>query len=116
MNLAAIGIAGTWISILASHMVFVLKARKGETTRPSFQLHGAPVANVVTILVLLCTIIAMWFEPEVGRPTIFLFLGVCVLMVIGWFAVRNRIRGDLLDEFLDDELDDANDSADHGER
>ena len=116
MNLAAIGIAGTWISILASHMVFVLKARKGETTRPSFQLRGAPVANVVTILVLLCTIIAMWFEPEVGRPTIFLFLGVCVLMVLGWFAVRNRIRGDLLDEFLDDELGEASDSVNPDER
>ena len=97
-------------------MVFVLKARKGEATRPSFQLHGAPVANAVTILVLLGTIVAMWFEPEVGRPTIFLFLGVCVLMVLGWFAVRNRIRGDLLDEFLDDEIDGASDSVNPDER
>ena len=35
MNLAAIGIAGTWISVLVSHWVFVRKANAGEVERLS---------------------------------------------------------------------------------
>ncbi len=101
MNLAGIGIAGTWISILASHLIFVRRARRGEVQRPDFRLHGAPVTNIVAIVFLLVVIVSMWFDPKVGRPTIYMFLGVVALLVIGWFAVRNRIKGDLLDSILD---------------
>jgi len=101
MNLAGIGIAGTWISILASHVIFVRRARRGEVERPDFRLHGAPVTNIVAIVFLLVVIVSMWFDPKVGRPTIYMFLGVVALLVIGWFAVRNRIKGDLLDNILD---------------
>ncbi|MDN6513745.1 MAG: amino acid permease, partial [Acidipropionibacterium jensenii] len=101
MNLAGIGIAGTWISILASHVIFVRRARRGEVERPDFRLRGAPVTNIVAIVFLVVVIVSMWFDPGVGRPTIYMFLGVVVLLVIGWFAVRNRIKGDLLDNILD---------------
>ncbi|WP_257476971.1 amino acid permease [Acidipropionibacterium jensenii] len=101
MNLAGIGIAGTWISILASHVIFVRRARRGEVERPDFRLHGAPVTNIVAIVFLLVVIVSMWFDPKVGRPTIYMFLGVVALLVIGWFAVRNHIKGDLLDNILD---------------
>ncbi len=101
MNLAGIGIAGTWISILASHVIFVRRASRGEVERPDFRLHGAPVTNIVAIVFLLVVIVSMWFDPKVGRPTIYMFLGVVALLVIGWFAVRNRIKGNLLDNILD---------------
>ncbi|QCV89361.1 amino acid permease [Acidipropionibacterium jensenii] len=101
MNLAGIGIAGTWISILASHVIFVRRARRGDVERPDFRLRGAPVTNIVAIVFLVVVIVSMWFDPGVGRPTIYMFLGVVVLLVIGWFAVRNRIKGDLLDNILD---------------
>ncbi|WP_236082548.1 amino acid permease [Acidipropionibacterium jensenii] len=101
MNLAGIGIAGTWISILASHGIFVRRARRGDVERPDFRLRGAPVTNIVAIVFLVVVIVSMWFDPGVGRPTIYMFLGVVVLLVIGWFAVRNRIKGDLLDNILD---------------
>ncbi|WP_236082066.1 amino acid permease [Acidipropionibacterium jensenii] len=100
MNLAGIGIAGTWISILASHVIFVRRARRGDVERPDFRLRGAPVTNIVAIVFLVVVIVSMWFDPGVGRPTIYMFLGVVVLLVIGWFAVRNRIKGDLLDNIL----------------
>lgn len=103
MNLAGIGIAGTWISILISHILFVRKAKRGEVERPDFQLRGAPVTNVVAVLFLLTVIVSMWFDPDVGRRTIYMFLVVVALLVMGWFAVRNRINGALLDTILDDD-------------
>ncbi|WP_036925474.1 amino acid permease [Acidipropionibacterium thoenii] len=106
MNLAGIGIAGTWISILASHVIFVRRARRGDVERPDFRLRGAPVTNIVAIVFLLVVIVSMWFDPKVGRPTIYMFLGVVALLVIGWFAVRNRIKGDLLDNILDSDATD----------
>lgn len=36
-----------------------------------------------------------------GRWTLALFVVVVIAMVIGWFYVRGRINGNLLDEMLD---------------
>ena len=101
MNMAGIGIAGTWISILVSHWIFVHKARKGEMTRPEFHLRGAPVLNAVTIIFLVGVIVAMWFDPTGGRPTLMIFGLVLIAMVVGWFMVRKRIKGELLDSIPD---------------
>ena len=101
MNMAGIGIAGTWISILVSHWIFVHKARAGQMERPAFRLRGAPVLNAVTILFLLAVIVAMWFDPAGGRPTLMIFGLVVIAMIVGWFIVRRRIRGEMLDTILD---------------
>jgi len=92
MNLAGIGIAGTWISIMASHWLFVHRAEKGFVERPTFRLFWAPVTNAVTIVFLLTIVVGMWFADQIGKPTILLFLGICVVMVIGWFVVRGRVE------------------------
>jgi len=105
MNLAGIGIAGTWISILISHAIFVHRSKQGLVTRPAYRLPWAPVLNIITIAVLLTIVVSMWFTDKIGRPTILVFIGLCVLMVIGWFAVRRRIRGDLLDNILDENVE-----------
>ncbi|MDX2675049.1 amino acid permease [Streptomyces sp. NY05-11A] len=91
MNLAGIGIAGTWMSIMVSHWLFVRRARQGLLTRPAFRLPGAPWVNLLTVLFLTMVIVGMWFADDIGKPTILLFLGICVLMVIGWYRIRNRI-------------------------
>ena len=103
MNLAGIGIAGTWISILVSHLIFTRRAAKGLVKRPSYQLRGAPVTNIVAIAFFVAVIGSMWFDPDVGRKTILMFFGVVAVMVIGWFAVRGRIHGELMDQLLDDD-------------
>ncbi len=92
MNLAGIGIAGTWISIMVSHLLFARRAKRGLVERPAFRLRLAPFTNIITIAFLMTMIVGMWFADDIGKPTILLFLGICVLMVIGWFFVRNRIE------------------------
>ena len=108
MNLAGIGIAGTWISILVSHWLFVRKAKQGLITRPAYRLPWAPVLNIITIAFLLAIIVAMAFTDihtdQMGIKTILMFVGICVLMVIGWFAVRDKIRPEMLDKMLDTEV------------
>ena len=48
-----------------------------------------------------------------GRWTLALFAIVVVMMVAGWYAVRGRIRGDLLDEVLADEVDGSASTSTH---
>lgn len=42
-----------------------------------------------------------------GRWTLVLFGIVAVAMVVGWFYVRNRIEGNLMDEILDEDTDEV---------
>lgn len=111
MNLAAIGIAGTWISILLSHVIFVRRAAKGLVKRPKFQLRGAPYTDILAIVFFVTSIAAMWFEPSVGRKTIILFAFVIVLMVAGWFVVRGNLKSELMGTVLTDAPDDMSMSS-----
>ncbi len=106
MNLAGIGIAGTWISIMVSHWIFVNKAKQGLYERPKYRLFWAPWTNLVTILFLVGVIIMMWFADEIGRPTIGLFAVIALIMVLGWFLVRDKIDGDVLEtSFLETDVE-----------
>ncbi|WP_143336578.1 amino acid permease [Corynebacterium pacaense] len=114
MNLAGIGIAGTWMSIMISHWLFVRKAARGEVERPAYRLPFAPWTNLATIVFLTAIIVFMWFADEIGRPTILLGTGIGIIMVAGWFLVRKRIDATLLDDaFLsgEEELINAEDAA-----
>ena len=103
MNLAGIGIAGTWISVLVTHIVFVRRAKKGLEERPAFRLWLAPYSNILAILFFTAVIISMAFDP-MGQKTLLMFVVVVVLMVAGWYAVRNRINPEMMDHMLDEEV------------
>lgn len=105
MNLAGIGIAGTWMSIMVSHWIFVRKARQGLYERPAYRLFWAPVTNAATILFLLAVIVMMWFADDIGKPTIGLFALIALAMVGGWFLVRKNIDATLLEQaILEDDV------------
>ncbi|MEV6772034.1 amino acid permease [Nocardia sp. NPDC051030] len=95
LNLAGLGIVGTWASIMICHWVFVRKARRGEYERPEFRLPYAPVLNVLTLGFLVAVVALMFFDDEVGRITLVAFLGVIAAMVAGWFRVRGRLHTDM---------------------
>ena len=96
MDLAGIGIAGTWAMILISHLAFLRKVRRGEERRPGFRMPGAPYTNYVALL-FFTVVVASNVTSESGRWTLALFGVVAVLMVVGWFGVRGRV-GSLTDE------------------
>ena len=104
MNLAGIGIAGTWGAILVTHLAFLRRVHRGEETRPTYRMPGAPWTSY-TALAFFTVVVASNLTDPAGRWTLALFAVVVALMVAGWYAVRGRIRADLLEEVLTDEVD-----------
>lgn len=96
MDLAGIGIAGTWAMILISHLAFLRKVKRGEEQRPEFRMPGAPYTNYLALL-FFAVVVASNVTSESGRWTLALFGVVIVLMVAGWYYVRGRV-GNLTDE------------------
>ncbi|ALE06887.1 L-asparagine permease [Arthrobacter sp. ERGS1:01] len=96
LNLAGIGIVGTWVSIMVCHWLFLRKAKRGEVVRPTFRLPLAPITNVVTLVFLAMVVILMAMDAEVGRITLGVFAIVVLAMVIGWYGIRKRINPDAL--------------------
>jgi L-asparagine permease len=76
---------------MVCHLVFVRRAREGLVIRPSFRLRGSPVTEIVTIAFLLAVLGLMGNDPEIGRKTLLLVPVIAVLLVAGWFTVRNRV-------------------------
>ena len=96
MDLAGIGIAGTWAMILISHLAFLRKVKRGEEERPEFRMPGAPYTNYLALL-FFAVVVGSNVTSESGRWTLALFAVVVVLMVAGWYYVRGRV-GNLTDE------------------
>ena len=96
MDLAGIGIAGTWAMILISHLAFLRKVKRGEAQRPEFRMPGAPYTNYLALL-FFAVVVGSNVTSESGRWTLALFGVVVVLMVAGWYYVRGRV-GNLTDE------------------
>ena len=94
LNLAGIGIVGTWASIMLCHWLYVRRTKRTGEGRPSYRLPFAPVTNVVTLIFLVGIVVLMALDAAVGQVTLLAFLGVVVLMVIGWFVVRRRINAE----------------------
>lgn len=114
MNLAGIGIAGTWASILVTHLAFLKKVKAGEETRPDYRMPGAPYTNYISLLFFAIVVISNLTSAS-GRWTLALFVVVVIAMIIGWFYVRGRIDGNLMDEMLDADAADAADSTENAE-
>lgn len=99
MNLAGIGIAGTWAAILITHLAFLKRVRQGREARPSYRMPLAPWSNYAALLFFTIVVVSN-ITSSSGRWTLALFGLVVVMMVAGWYTVRGRIRADLLDETL----------------
>ncbi|SDQ54577.1 amino acid permease [Leucobacter chromiiresistens] len=92
LNLAGIGIVGTWASIMVCHALYVRRTRRTGEGRPAYRLPFASVTNAVTLVFLIGIVVLMALDAAVGQITLIVFAGVVILMVIGWFAVRGRIN------------------------
>lgn len=108
MNLAGIGIAGTWAAILVTHLAFLRKVKAGKETRPAYRMPGAPYTNYIS-LVFFAVVVLSNLTSAAGRWTLAMFAVVVMAMVVGWFYVRGRIDGNLMDGMLDDNGNDVPD-------
>ena len=93
MNLAGIGIAGTWCMVLLTHTRFLRLVKRGEEVRPEYHMPGAPVTNYVSLAFLIIVVLSN-ITTHSGRWTLLLFALVVIAMVIGWYAVRDNVMSD----------------------
>ncbi|WP_245627961.1 amino acid permease [Actinomadura oligospora] len=93
LNLAAIGILGTWAMIMISHLLFVRKCERGELDRPSYRLPGSPYTEIVTLVFLVAVVVLMWFDFDgEGHRTVLAVPLILAALVAGWFCVRRRVK------------------------
>ncbi|MDO4888186.1 MAG: amino acid permease [Actinomycetaceae bacterium] len=103
MNLAGIGIAGTWAAILVTHLAFLRRVKQGRERRPAYRMPLAPWSNYAALIFFTVIVLSNVRDAD-GRWTLLLFAVVIVMMVAGWYYVRSRIDGTLLDEMLDEDV------------
>jgi L-asparagine permease len=92
VNFSALGIICMWIMIMVCNLALQRAARRGRVTRPAYRLPFAPYTNYITIAFLVVVFALSWWDEPAGRIMIYCSPGIAVLLVVGWFAVRGRVR------------------------
>ncbi|MFI9382249.1 amino acid permease [Kutzneria sp. NPDC052558] len=92
LNFSALGILSMWSMIMICNLALQRKARRGELERPAYRLPWAPATNYLTLAFLVLVLALSYWDVPAGRIMIYGIPGVALLLVIGWFAVRKRVR------------------------
>ncbi|MFC0432346.1 amino acid permease [Kutzneria buriramensis] len=92
LNFSALGILSMWSMIMVCNLALQRKARRGEVERPAYRLPWAPVTNYLTLGFLVLVLALSYWDVPAGRIMIYSIPGVVLLLVLGWFAVRHRVR------------------------
>ncbi|WP_129360369.1 amino acid permease [Rothia uropygioeca] len=92
LNIASLGIIAGWVAITMAHMKFVSLVKKGRYERPSYRAPFAPVTNWVTLVFLGCVVVLIGFDYPVGTYTLSSMIIIVPALIVGWFAVRKRVR------------------------
>lgn len=88
LNLAAIGIIGTWASILLSHMRLRAAIKQGTIAPTGFAMPGAPITNWATLGFLGFVVVMMAFDYPSGTYTVASIPLIALLMVGGWWIIK----------------------------
>ena len=93
LNVAAICVLCSWTFVILCQMRLRSWAARGLVTRPSFRMPGSPVTSWITLVFLAVILVLISLDYPTGTFTVGGFAGVVVPgLMIGWFAVRGRIR------------------------
>lgn len=89
LSVAAVGIITTWATILLCQIQLKRWVEKGWLQRPSFRMFGAPYTGYLSLLFLAAVLIMIFIDSP---ATLLVTLVAVALVVVGWFACRDRIR------------------------
>ena len=92
LNFSALGILSMWSMIMICNLALQRRARRGEVERPAYRLPWAPATNYLTLVFLVIVLALSYFDVPAGRIMIYAIPVVVLLLVLGWFAVRHRVR------------------------
>ncbi|MFZ4172372.1 amino acid permease, partial [Enterobacter ludwigii] len=92
LNVASIGIISSWAFIVVCQLRLRKAIKEGKAADISFKLPGAPVTSWLTLLFLFSVLVLMAFDYPDGTYTIASIPLLAVLLVAGWFGVRERVN------------------------
>ncbi len=91
LNVSALGIVAGWGTIILCQMKLLRWVKEGKAERPSFRLFGAPFTSYLTLAFLVVVLLLMAIDYPVGTLTIGSLAIIIPLLILGWFASRDRI-------------------------
>lgn len=92
LNISAVCIVIGWMAITLPHLRFVAMARRGQRVRPEYRAPLAPVTNWLTMVFLVGVLVLIAFDYPIGTYALAAMALVVPILVIGWLAVRKRVR------------------------
>ncbi|MEI9745830.1 amino acid permease, partial [Enterobacter ludwigii] len=92
LNVASIGIISSWAFIVVCQLRLRKAIKERKAADISFKLPGAPVTSWLTLLFLSGVLVLMAFDYPDGTYTIASIPLLAVLLVAGWFGVRERVN------------------------
>ncbi len=91
LNLASVGIVGSWAMIVMCQMKLVWLSKRGLATRPDYQLPGGMAIGWVVLAFLFGVLVLMAFDNPIGTWTIASLVLLIPVMIWGWYACRGRV-------------------------
>lgn len=91
LNLASVGIVGSWAMIVMCQMKLVWLSKRGLATRPDYQLPGGIATGWVVLAFLFGVLVLMAFDNPIGTWTIASLVLLIPVMIWGWYACRSRV-------------------------
>jgi L-asparagine permease len=91
LNVACLGILGSWATIVLCQLKLLSWAKKGLLQRPSFRMFGAPYTGYLVLVFLAGVLVLVGFDYPVGTWTVGSIAVIIPLLILGWFGCRARI-------------------------
>ena len=91
LNVACLGILGSWATIVLCQLRLLSWAKKGLLQRPSFRMFGAPYSGYLVLVFLAGVLVLVGFDYPVGTWTVGSIAVIIPLLIVGWFLCRARI-------------------------
>jgi L-asparagine permease len=88
--IAALGVVGTWATLIVCQMRLRSAALRGELERPSYRMPGAPYTGWATLAFLALVIVLMAFAGPAERIAFWSLPVIAVVLAIGWRVVKSR--------------------------
>ncbi|HKM95900.1 MAG TPA: L-asparagine permease [Buttiauxella sp.] len=92
LNVASLGIISSWAFIVVCQMRLRKAIKEGKAADVSFKLPGAPFTSWLTLLFLFSVLVLMSLDYPNGTYTIASIPLIGLVLVLGWFGARKRVR------------------------
>jgi L-asparagine permease len=89
-SVSSLGVVAVWATLLYCQLRLRAAANRGELTRPSFRMPGAPVTNWLTLGFLVVVVVLMAFAGDADRIAFWCLPVMVAVLFAGWRTVRRR--------------------------